>query len=158
MWQSDSCKQNNWPNSSNLSLPAESGDGSRGRAASQGDWVPLSSSQTAATSQPAKESAEITKDAGSEKENLRGAVGGAKSVEIKENVTRTKVSLCVCCATCLWWQLLLVVIQHFLCNICCELYVSKDIGLGLQVGLRVGVGSRLHVVFGSGLKLGYRYR
>eukprot|EP00057_Strongylocentrotus_purpuratus_P014458 XP_011668932.1 PREDICTED: ubiquitin carboxyl-terminal hydrolase 19 [Strongylocentrotus purpuratus] len=71
----------------------ESGDGSRGRAASQGDWVPLSSSQTA-TPQRAKESAEITKDAGSEKENLRGAVGGAKSVEIKENVTRTKKPTC----------------------------------------------------------------
>ncbi|XP_063953429.1 ubiquitin carboxyl-terminal hydrolase 19-like isoform X1 [Lytechinus pictus] len=65
----------------------DTGNTPRGRAASQGDWVPLSSTKTAT---PTKESAEITKDSGSEKENLRGAVGGAKSVEIKESVTRTK--------------------------------------------------------------------
>ncbi|XP_071486215.1 ubiquitin carboxyl-terminal hydrolase 19-like [Diadema antillarum] len=64
--------------------------GNRTRVGSQGDWVSLSSTKPTSP----EDTKEIAKDVGSEKETMRGAVGGAKSVEIKENSVRTKKPTC----------------------------------------------------------------
>ena len=68
-------------------LHTDSSGGTQPRVGSQGAWVPLSKLKPPSP----REKAEITKDRGSEKDTLRGAVGGAKSVEIKETSVRTKV-------------------------------------------------------------------